>query len=460
MSNQTFRCPRCGKELNYDVAMGLWWCPDVECGTVLRKAQVPEQQASGDSKGFCPPNPPLAHGLRRDEEEEWQPRGWSTGQRVAAALVALLTTVAVLMMGLSPLSWFRGAAMSVSPHSVIFIDDFGKGTMPQAIAIQNDGKGEMDWEVTTDVSWLTVEPSQGILAEGLQIVTLRVDISGLAVGEYDGICTIASEDCRNSPQTVPVLLKVEQTSETRAIHDLVGDGVEVFYGEQPPYVEGPNGDEINLVNNDLAGDVSWSTLATFLAMDATDESPYVQGERMCGTFAEMLHNNAEAGGIRAAWVSVDMVGQEIGHALNAFLTTDRGVVFVDCTGEDAGLVVSADQDVEGCDYDKIAFVKKGEEYGLISLKYAESPEYAFYAEYAKAWSDYLADLDEFNVKADEYNALTSGSQLVAGSSEARDARSLYSELERRRVSLDMQSQLLGPCRWDAVGVVERAALYW
>ncbi|HID42535.1 MAG TPA: hypothetical protein EYP30_01960 [Archaeoglobaceae archaeon] len=47
----------------------------------------------------------------------------------------------------------------------------------------------------------------------------------------------------------------------------------------------------------------------------------------------LLHNNAEVNGIRAGFVEIDLVGREP-HALNVFNTTDRGIVFVDCTGID------------------------------------------------------------------------------------------------------------------------------
>ncbi len=461
MSDHTFHCPRCGKKLNYDFGMGFWWCPDPDCGTVVQNAQLPGRRPAVESRSGYPAASLSASGSSvADEDEEWQPRGRGTGWRIAAGLVAVLTAVAVLMMGLSPLNLFRGVVLSVSPSDVTFVDDLGTGPMPQAIALQNDGKGEMHWQVTSDVSWLSTEPSGGVLDDDLQVLTLRADVAGLVVGEYEGLCTVAAEDCRNSPQIVRVLLRVEQTPETRAIHSLVGDGVEVFYGEQPPYVEGPSGDEIYLVNNDMADDVSWNALVAFLLEDDTDGCPYLQGELMCGTFAEMLHNNAEAAGIRAAWVSIDMLGQEIGHALNAFLTTDRGVVFIDCTGKDAVLAVGADDNLEGCDYDKVAFVKEGREYGLVSLEYAEPPGYPFYEQYTEAWSEYLADLEEFNALADEYNALANGPQLIAGSPEARRAKTLFSELQRRRVALEMKSELLGPCRWESVGVVEQVELYW
>jgi hypothetical protein len=54
----------------------------------------------------------------------------------------------------------------------------------------------------------------------------------------------------------------------------------------------------------------------------------------CSQFSRDIHNNAEASGIRAAVVNVDWTDESTGHALNAFLTTDYGLVYVDCIGVD------------------------------------------------------------------------------------------------------------------------------
>lgn len=39
--------------------------------------------------------------------------------------------------------------------------------------------------------------------------------------------------------------------------------------------------------------------------------------------------------LRCAWVSIDFEWGGNGHACNAFNTTDRGLVFIDCTNGDA-----------------------------------------------------------------------------------------------------------------------------
>lgn len=82
---------------------------------------------------------------------------------------------------------------------------------------------------------------------------------------------------------------------------------------------------------------------------------------MCADFAEELHNNAESTGIRAAFVAVELgpcsyfpsIG---GHALNAFETTDRGLVFIDCTSSN-----------QGVNADKIVNVEVGKDYIPISI---------------------------------------------------------------------------------------------
>lgn len=126
------------------------------------------------------------------------------------------------------------------------------------------------------------------------------------------------------------------------------------------------GDFIVLINNKNATNPTYTQLVSFLQSDTTDEYPYMgtivsphsyyppaesyvdltriqniidgtakpSNPDVCGDFAERLHNDAEMDGIRCAYVSVDLsIGQ---HALDAFQTTDDGIVYVDDTGVAAG----------------------------------------------------------------------------------------------------------------------------
>jgi len=94
-------------------------------------------------------------------------------------------------------------------------------------------------------------------------------------------------------------------------------------------IVGGDGHRIWLHNNPNATNPSWEELLHFLRNDETEQHPYVVGVFICADFAETLHNNAEKMGIRAAYVSVNK-----DHALNAFNTLDKGMIYVDVGGLD------------------------------------------------------------------------------------------------------------------------------
>lgn len=90
---------------------------------------------------------------------------------------------------------------------------------------------------------------------------------------------------------------------------------------------GGNGRVLTLINYNNATNPTYDELIAFLKADKTDEHPYTRGYS-CADFARTLHNNAEKAGIKAGWVGV----RSCDHAFNVFNTTDRGLVYIDCTG--------------------------------------------------------------------------------------------------------------------------------
>ena len=71
----------------------------------------------------------------------------------------------------------------------------------------------------------------------------------------------------------------------------------------------------------------YTELQEFLARDRTDSNLFVSGEYVCFDFAAALNNNAEARGIRAAYVRIR--SREWAHAVVAFETVDKGLIFVE-----------------------------------------------------------------------------------------------------------------------------------
>jgi hypothetical protein len=97
-------------------------------------------------------------------------------------------------------------------------------------------------------------------------------------------------------------------------------------------------------NSPAAGNVTYDELIRFILNDSTDQVPYGNDSYICIDYAAAVHDNAERLNISAGLVTCDVNGSM--HALNVFNTTDRGLVYIDCTGAMAGEPVH--------NYDKIA----------------------------------------------------------------------------------------------------------
>lgn len=207
-------------------------------------------------------------------------------------------------------------------------------------------------------------------------------------------------------------------------------------------------DSVDLDNNSDAEDPTWNGLVKFLAYDKTDERIY-SGDFICADFAVTLHDNAEEAGIRAAVVAVDFEDDDIGHALNAFETTDRGLVYVDCTGDlirgyTLEELLATGGETPGCD--RVAYIEVGKKYGTVSLDVAEPTSYKFYEEYMQKWEDY----DDM---AEEYDSLYAACGGVASLGEC-------SKLFPMHNNLQTQLEDLGFWKWESLGTVADIEIMW
>jgi hypothetical protein len=132
----------------------------------------------------------------------------------------------------------------------------------------------------------------------------------------------------------------------------------VFY--QGAVMVGADDHYVVLRNNPSARNPSWAELKDFLQADQTDRRAYVTGKFTCGDFAELLHNNAEAAGIRAAIVAIvlrpaGMAEGTTNHSLNAFETTDKGLIYIDTTSSAQGYYADKEVRVEvGKEYEPVS----------------------------------------------------------------------------------------------------------
>ena len=253
-------------------------------------------------------------------------------------------------------------------------------------------------------------------------------------------------------------------------------GIEEYSGVQPPYlrtkiVDAGDVGNVHLVTNPAAKNPTWQQLKDFIQQDKTDEDTYNPIVNPCGAFAETIYNNAEANGIRAAFVAIDLKDSTMGHACNAFETTDMGMVYVDCTGMTIEESLSnSDQHLspdgkpakifgQAKSYDKIAYVSVGKELGFISMEVADSPEYSYYEQYKVRFDKFKNDLDACNAAivqygnyVDDYNRSRS-SGLITSINAQRHA------VDKLSAQVNADASGLGAF-WPAMGIVEAVKIYW
>ena len=241
---------------------------------------------------------------------------------------------------------------------------------------------------------------------------------------------------------------------------------------------GGDGEPIELVNNPAAINPTYEDLIDFIKNDNTDIRFYIEeGEwaYVCADASEDVHNNAEAAGIRAAWVGIQFTENQPGHALNAFETVDRGLVYIDCTGgrsfatwEEAvhtiGNDIETDQSpsVEPSSWDTIAYVKIGKEYGVIDIDAAESLSYDYYQDYQRRWEEYHLLLEDFNRGVEEYNQKIAGKVFERGSVELAMIQALEQSLNEKAEQLDELSEGLSDYWFGMEGtnIVAEIQTHW
>lgn len=115
-----------------------------------------------------------------------------------------------------------------------------------------------------------------------------------------------------------------------------------------------------LRNNPNAKDVPLQQVLEFVKANQVNTQPYQTGTFVCTEFAVTLHDAAEAAGIRCGIVGVRFQ-RGAGHALNVFKTTDKGLVYVDCTS-----APHPGRDPER--FDTIGYLRIGQPYGRLPLE--------------------------------------------------------------------------------------------
>jgi hypothetical protein len=102
----------------------------------------------------------------------------------------------------SPTIWCEPASFS------FVVDEGYPNPASEALTIWSTGGETLDWRVSTDAPWLTLDPTSGSSTTEKDAVMLIVDIVGMGIGNYTAAVTIEDPGATNSPQTVTVNLDI------------------------------------------------------------------------------------------------------------------------------------------------------------------------------------------------------------------------------------------------------------
>jgi len=295
-----------------------------------------------------------------------------------------------------------------------------------------------------------------------------VIVLGSAVAGFTGVTTFS--ELKEATLGLHSGFSPDASYERLSIDKLDGNRVHIYFSTSPPYARTPGGnDRIQLVNCKNAADPTWEQLKQFLLLDKTDQKDYDSLSYPCGAYAEEVHNNAEAAGIKAAWIAVEFEGDSIRHAINGFRTTDRGLVWIDCTN----LWPTNCARIGVYSQDKVAYLVVGEEYGLINLNVAPGFEYASYEEYVQKRLDYESlskvyyqKAREYMVEIQQYDERLSLPVGQVSPGEPDRGQEWNEQLEMEKAGLDVLGEnverlreSLGPF-WSTLGMVTSVEIYW
>jgi hypothetical protein len=267
--------------------------------------------------------------------------------------------------------------------------------------------------------------------------------------------------CLDSPTMLEAICRIDARASGVGVA-IVGSTVFYTQAFDVLNVVRSNGQPLMLNENPQAQDPTWEQLKNFVVDDDTDCHQYMEGSFVCTEFAAMLHDRAEAARIRAAYVSVDFLG-EPGHALNAFQTTDRGLVYIDCTGP--GLNAQTPAAIDGREhgipsYDKVAYMASGSEYGLLSIDQASSFDYEFYEEWQESWWEYIDHRDAYFQKLDAYEKALGGRTVITDPDEYELLQDMLADLRAMEQDLEAEQSVLGGFRWEPLSTVSDSYVHW
>ncbi len=102
-----------------------------------------------------------------------------------------------------------------SQNFIFSSQEGGSNPSAQNLRIKNEGTGILNYQLSTDVPWLNVDPPSGSITASIKAHQILVQTAGLVSGTYTGKITVKDNNATNSPQTVNVTLNINKTAPPR-----------------------------------------------------------------------------------------------------------------------------------------------------------------------------------------------------------------------------------------------------
>jgi hypothetical protein len=98
--------------------------------------------------------------------------------------------------------------IAVSPDQLMFQAYVGRNPSPQDLSIRNSGGGTLNYTVTKNAAWLSVNPTSGTSTDQANSHRVSISVGSLGAGVRQAIITVTDPKASNSPQQVDVTLDI------------------------------------------------------------------------------------------------------------------------------------------------------------------------------------------------------------------------------------------------------------
>ncbi len=159
-----------------------------------------------------------------------------------------------------PVIWLSTFELSFAAYET------GPNPTSQTLKIKNSGPGTLEYAISDDVSWLTIEPAGGTSSNGqINEHTVAIDKEGLAAQEsdYTATITVTSSKAYNNPQRVNVSLEIskEPPPEIAVTPPTLAFAIQFGSGNPAPQTISVRNSGQSTLNYAITDDAAWLEVA-------------------------------------------------------------------------------------------------------------------------------------------------------------------------------------------------------